>query len=58
MKIKTNYANYVTISKLVFIVKIHLFVCNAILKKDGMKNLMMMENAHAKMVINNIKMFV
>ncbi len=46
------------IIKLVFIVKIHLFVGNAILKKDGIQKLMMMESALVKMGINNIKMLV
>ncbi len=58
MKINKNNAIYVMIIKLVFIAKIHLFVGNAILKKDGIQKLLMMENALAKMGINNIKMFV
>ena len=58
MKINKNNVSYAMIIKLVFIVKIHLFVGNAILKKDGIQKLLMRENALAEMGINNMKMFV
>jgi hypothetical protein len=58
MKTNKNNVSYAMIIKLVFIVKIHLFVGNAILKKDGIQKLMMMESALVKMGINNIKMLV